>query len=224
MYLFPAKFWNLLIRLYIAYHSGATFGPKRSLSYIQNVVIGGDGYCFLIDFGFAKIVTDKTYTLCGTPPYLAPEIILSRGYEKGVDNWSFAVLVFHMMFGYSPFYSHGIDKLTLYKRIVTAQYNFPCLAPNKVSEEAKDLISKILVTDNSMRLGSLVGGDDDIRNHPWLAKLSENEMVRKCIEAPGKPKFRFPPKPYNKDDWEFLDTMNRTHKLSSSQQLLFKNF
>jgi hypothetical protein len=129
-----------------------------------------------------------------------------------------------MIFGYSPFYSHGIDKLTLYKRIVTAQYNFPFKALKKVSEEAKDLISKILVTDNSMRLGSLAGGDDDIRNHPWLAKLSENKMTRKCIEAPVKPKFSVHPKTYNKDDWEFLETVNRTHKLSSSQQLLFKHF
>jgi serine/threonine protein kinase len=46
-----------------------------------------DGYCIMVDLGFAKIVVDKTYTLCGTPEYLAPEIIMSKGHDKAVDYW-----------------------------------------------------------------------------------------------------------------------------------------
>eukprot|EP00588_Corethron_pennatum_P031647 CAMPEP_0194346156 /NCGR_PEP_ID=MMETSP0171-20130528/105264_1 /TAXON_ID=218684 /ORGANISM="Corethron pennatum, Strain L29A3" /LENGTH=1009 /DNA_ID=CAMNT_0039113245 /DNA_START=182 /DNA_END=3211 /DNA_ORIENTATION=+ len=55
----------------------------------ENVLVDGGGYCVLVDLGFAKIVRDKTYTLCGTPEYLAPEIILSKGHDKGVDYWAF---------------------------------------------------------------------------------------------------------------------------------------
>jgi protein kinase X len=129
-----------------------------------------------------------------------------------------------MIFGYSPFYSYGMGKLKLYERIVAAHYSFPCKI---VSIEAKDLISKILVADNSRRLGSLVGGDDDIRYHPWLAKLSESEMTKKCVEAPVLPTLKFHTEvhgKHEKDEWEFIETVNRTNKLTRSQQLLFKDF
>jgi protein kinase A len=53
----------------------------------ENALIDAQGYCIMVDFGFAKIVVDKTYTLCGTPEYLAPEIIMSKGHDKAVDYW-----------------------------------------------------------------------------------------------------------------------------------------
>lgn len=53
----------------------------------ENALIDRDGYCIMVDLGFAKIVVDKTYTLCGTPEYLAPEIIMSKGHDKAVDYW-----------------------------------------------------------------------------------------------------------------------------------------
>jgi len=57
----------------------------------------------VIDFGFAKVCSTKTFTLCGTPEYMAPEIILGRGYDKGVDWWAFGVLLYECLAGYSPF-------------------------------------------------------------------------------------------------------------------------
>jgi protein kinase A len=59
----------------------------------ENALIDKDGYCIMIDFGFAKIVVDKTYTLCGTPEYLAPEIIMSKGHDKAVDYWYVILLL-----------------------------------------------------------------------------------------------------------------------------------
>jgi serine/threonine protein kinase len=65
----------------------------------ENLLVGVDGHVKLTDFGFSKRFPDKTYTLCGTPEYLAPEIIMSCGHDKGVDWWALGVLIFEMLAG-----------------------------------------------------------------------------------------------------------------------------
>mmetsp|Transcript_19129 Transcript_19129/g.27207 ORF Transcript_19129/g.27207 Transcript_19129/m.27207 type:complete len:816 (+) Transcript_19129:184-2631(+) len=190
----------------------------------ENVLIDEDGYCILIDLGFAKVVTDKTYTLCGTPLYLAPEIILSRGYDKGVDNWSFGVLVYEMILGYSPFYTPNIDQMTLFKRIVKVNYSFPSKC--KASSDAKDLIAKILVLNPSKRLGSLAGGQNDIRDHPWLASITQEAMLQKEIAAPWKPKIKSPTDTSNFDTWDHLqDKQTVKHApLNKKEQDMFSEY
>lgn len=190
----------------------------------ENVLIDHDGYCVLIDLGFAKVVTDKTYTLCGTPLYLAPEILLSRGYDKSVDNWSFGVLLFEMLFGYSPFYTKNIDQMELYKRIVKIKYHFPSWC--EASSPAKDLIRKILVLRPTERLGGLANGDWDIRHHPWLATLSQEDMLSKTIRAPWVPKIKSATDCSNFDNWDHLEdkAKHRGQPPSQKDQALFQNF
>ena len=192
--------------------------------FFQNILIGSDGYCIICDLGSAKFVVEKTYTLCGTPLYIAPEIIYGKGYDKAVDNWSFGVLVYEMLFGYSPFYSSLSDKITLYNRIVTADYSFP---PNcsKASHEAKELISKLLVVDTSVRLGCFAGGDNDIRNHRWLSRLPQSEITSKMIEAPFRPKNDSSINP-STGDWDFLkqDVSFGHFSLSDEEMSLFQNY
>lgn len=80
----------------------------------ENVLITEDGHIKLADFGFAKRLLNhsKTFTFCGTPEYMAPEILFKSGYDYSVDWWSLGVVIFEMLTGYSPFYD--TDPLKIY--------------------------------------------------------------------------------------------------------------
>jgi len=69
----------------------------------ENIMIAHDGYLKLIDFGFAKVCPKRTYTICGTPEYIAPEILLNSGHGKPVDWWTLGILLYEMLAGYPPF-------------------------------------------------------------------------------------------------------------------------
>lgn len=113
----------------------------------ENLLIDKEGHVKITDFGFAKVVQDKTYTLCGTPEYLAPEIIQSRGHNKNVDWWALGVLVFEMLAGYPPFYDD--NPLGIYQKIMDGYYEFP---PH-VEPKARDLVKSFLCADRNVRLG-----------------------------------------------------------------------
>jgi protein kinase A len=193
----------------------------------ENVLISEtDGYCILIDLGFAKEVTDKTFTFCGTPLYLAPEIILSHGYDKSVDNWSFGVLVFEMITGYSPFYEPNIDQMSVFKRILNGAYSFPSSPSFEVSVEVTDLIKKILVLNPSFRLGSLAGGNYDIREHPWLENFPTSQMITKQIKAPWKPMSKHPQDTSNFDSFRLMQDKQTiaTFPLTQKEQAFFSSW
>ena len=113
----------------------------------ENLLIDKQGHVKITDFGFAKVVQDKTYTLCGTPEYLAPEIIQSKGHNKNVDWWALGVLIFEMLAGYPPFYDD--NPLGIYQKIMDGYYEFP---PH-VEPKARDLVKSFLCADRSLRLG-----------------------------------------------------------------------
>jgi CRP-like cAMP-binding protein len=89
----------------------------------ENILLDTDGFMKLADFGLAKVVTDRTWTLCGTPDYLAPEIILNKGHDKAVDYWSLGVLIFELMTGTAPFFAH--DPMNVYALIIQGSVRFP---------------------------------------------------------------------------------------------------
>lgn len=80
----------------------------------------------IVDFGFAKIVKNRTYTLCGTPEYLAPELVLGKGHGRGVDCWAVGVLLYEMVAGYSPFADHeNGDQMVICRHILKGKVTFP---------------------------------------------------------------------------------------------------
>lgn len=82
----------------------------------ENILIAKDGHIKLTDFGFAKDVTrGRTFTVCGTPEYMAPEVINGQGHGKAADWWSLGIMIFEMLAGYSPFYDE--NPFTIYKKI-----------------------------------------------------------------------------------------------------------
>lgn len=190
----------------------------------ENILIDSLGYCVLVDLGFAKIVMDKTYTLCGTPEYLAPEIILSKGHDKGVDYWAFGVLIYEMLVGHSPFYSYGTDQVSLFKRIVQVKYTFP---PGLiVNEIAQDLIQRLIVRRQSNRFGCLARADMDIRDHAWFSVISTEKLLQKQIPAPWVPQIKDPLDASHFDSYKHVENELPVNKpaLSSGQQDLFRDF
>ncbi|XP_032512264.1 cAMP-dependent protein kinase catalytic subunit alpha-like [Danaus plexippus] len=152
----------------------------------ENILIERTGYIKITDFGFCKLIRGRTWTLCGTPEYLAPEIILSKGYGMSVDWWSLGILLFEMSAGHPPFYAS--DPMRIYEKIVAGKYR----CPNHFSQELRDLISRVLQVDITRRLGNLKNGVLDFKNHKWFAEIDWDGLLNNRIPAPFIPKVRSP--------------------------------
>lgn len=189
----------------------------------ENALIDSKGYCIVVDYGFAKVVTSKTFTLCGTPEYLAPEIILSKGHNKGVDYWAFGILIYEMLVGQSPFYCN--DQMRLFKKIVQGKFAYPASRP--VSKAADDLIQRLLQRHQSKRLGNLKGGHIDVQKHPWFSDLDVKKLLKRELRAPWKPQIKDALDSSNFDDYSSMEkeeNSGRKPKLSSKEQAVFKEF
>ncbi|KAL4974821.1 kinase-like domain-containing protein [Aspergillus desertorum] len=151
----------------------------------ENLLLDRHGHLKITDFGFAKEVPDITWTLCGTPDYLAPEVVASKGYNKSVDWWSLGILIFEMLCGFTPFWDQG-SPVKIYQNILAGRIKFPPY----LHPDAVDLLSRLITSDLTKRLGNLHGGPDDIKNHPWFAEVTWDRLLRKEIDAPYVPPIR----------------------------------
>jgi protein kinase A len=193
----------------------------------ENILIDRSGYCVLADFGFAKRIADneKTRSFCGSAEYLAPEIILHMGHNKGVDYWSLGVVIYEMLLGRTPFYSPGLDQKSLYYRIVHGKYAFP--QGGRVHQDAQDLIQRLLFPSQRSRLGSLSRGAADVRDHKWFSCINRELLLQKKIPAPWKPYVtdsldaRHFPDAYHRGESEPSSTQP---PLSAFEQAQFENF
>ena len=153
----------------------------------ENILIDEDGYLKLVDFGLAKILEgdEKATSFCGTPEYLAPEIIQGKGHARGADWWSYGILIYELLYGIPPFYCENIDKM--YASIVRADVRFP--KKIKTSDDAKDLIKQLLIKDPDKRLGT-EGGFEKIKEHPFFKGFDFNALLEKKLKEPFKPKLK----------------------------------
>ncbi|KGQ95720.1 cAMP-dependent protein kinase type 2 [Candida albicans SC5314] len=147
----------------------------------ENILLDRNGHIKITDFGFAKEVSTVTWTLCGTPDYIAPEVITTKPYNKSVDWWSLGVLIFEMLAGYTPFYDS--TPMKTYEKILAGKIHYPSF----FQPDVIDLLTKLITADLTRRLGNLINGPADIRNHPWFSEVVWEKLLAKDIETPYEP-------------------------------------
>ncbi|KAI0867703.1 Pkinase-domain-containing protein [Hypoxylon argillaceum] len=148
----------------------------------ENLLLDRHGHLKITDFGFAKRVPDKTWTLCGTPDYLAPEVVSNKGYNKSVDWWSLGILIYEMLCGYTPFWDSG-SPMKIYENILRGKVKYPAY----VHPDAQELLERLITPDLTKRLGNLYGGPQDVKEHPWFSEVTWDRLSRKDIDAPYTP-------------------------------------
>lgn len=131
----------------------------------ENILLDSNGHAKITDFGFAKKIDYKTWTLCGTPEYLAPEVILSQGHNKGVDWWCVGILIYEMMTGNPPWVAD--DPLQIYQKILGGKLKFPW----GFDKAGKDLVKRLLDPDITRRLGCMKNGVKDIQAHKFFSSV-----------------------------------------------------
>jgi len=151
----------------------------------ENLLMDSEGFLKMTDFGFAKYLPDdRTFTLCGTPDYLSPEVILGLGHGRAVDWWTLGILTFEMLASYPPFYDE--DPMKTYAKIMQGTVEYP----KNFSPQACDLIRSFLNRKPTKRLGIAKGGVERIIEHNWFHRFQWEGLYDKEIEPPYKPSIR----------------------------------
>ncbi|NWU06317.1 KGP2 kinase, partial [Cephalopterus ornatus] len=150
----------------------------------ENLILDAEGYIKLVDFGFAKKIGSgqKTWTFCGTPEYVAPEVILSKGHDFSVDFWSLGILVYELLTGSPPF--SGADQMMTYNLILKGieKLDFP----KTITRRPEDLIRRLCRQNPTERLGNLRNGINDIKKHRWLSGFNWDSLKVRKLTSPLK--------------------------------------
>jgi len=154
----------------------------------ENLMLDSHGYCKVVDFGFAKVITERTATFCGTPEYVAPEIIAGTGHGMPVDWWMLGILLYEMLVGTSPFVAD--DQMKIFENITARRLSFPWFFEWRMPFATKT-IHALLAAEPSTRLGSLSGstyaGSREVRDCDFFALVDFAKLERKELEPPFMP-------------------------------------
>ncbi|KAH9166061.1 AGC/Akt protein kinase [Lactarius sanguifluus] len=185
----------------------------------ENILLDYTGHIALCDFGLCKLNMkdhDMTNTFCGTPEYLAPEILNDRT----IDWWTLGVLLYEMLVGLPPFYDEITDKM--YEKILRD----PLVFPDEVAASARSILTGLLTRDPAQRLG--VNGAEEIKRHPFFEKIDWQRLAQKKIQPPFKPSVRSPVDVSNFDTVftaeQPLDSVVEGSQLSQTVQAQFEGF
>lgn len=188
----------------------------------ENILINKDGHIKLVDFGFAKKLSKEqplTYTLCGTPEYLAPETIQGLGHEKAVDWWAVGVLLYEMLVGYPPFFAD--NPFSLYQKILKGSVKFPL---NSVSSVAQAAIKGFLNTNKGYRLGyTTKNGFSSVEKCLYFKGVDWESVLNRLVVPPILPSIHSDGDTSNFDYYP-EEAMEEVSNLTSAQRELFYEF
>ena len=152
----------------------------------ENILLDAYGHVKLTDFGLSKFVfsnnNNKAFTICGTPEYLAPEILTGKGYDKAVDWWSLGCLTYEMLCGESPFKFKNkikLDDVSIYDRKVEF--------PSHIRQDTKNFVVSLLQVEPSKRLGSGKNDAENLKIHPFFSGVNWVDVEKKNITVPFVP-------------------------------------
>jgi serum/glucocorticoid-regulated kinase 2 len=189
----------------------------------ENILLDYNGHIALCDFGLCKLhMTDdeKTNTFCGTPEYLAPELLIGEGYTKVVDWWTLGVLLYEMLTGLPPFYSENTNEM--YRKILHEELSFP----PEVSPVARALLTKLLNKNPEKRMGN--HGAQEIKNDLFFANINWTKLYNREYNPPFRPDVKSATDTSNFDE-EFTslaptDSLVEDSHLTESVQQQFEGF
>ncbi|KAJ3219858.1 hypothetical protein HDU67_009046 [Dinochytrium kinnereticum] len=147
----------------------------------ENILLDKDGHIKIADFGFARIIhsRESALTFCGTPAYMAPEIILKVGYTKAVDWWSLGIVSYELQAGYSPFQAE--TPIQIYEKIVDGKMRWS----SQIGAVSKDILKRLLEMDPHIRMGA--EGAKEVKAHSWFRDVDWKAHEGRMFPVPYKP-------------------------------------
>ncbi|KAG0053495.1 Serine/threonine kinase [Gryganskiella cystojenkinii] len=217
-----AKFYACQVLLALEYFH------KNNIIYrdlkLDNILLALDGHIKIADYGLCKedmYYGSTTNTFCGTPEFMAPEILSEQKYGRAVDWWAFGVLIYEMLLGQSPF--RGDDEDEIFEAILEDEILYPI----NMSRDSVSILQKLLTRDPEKRLGSGKTDAEEIKRHPFFKGVNWQDILDKKVPPPFFPRVRGPTDTSN-FDVEFtreVPVLTPVHShLNDNAQALFKGF